>query len=229
LAGVIHTKYWSIGLYEPHAVFSHALILFVLEDFDSFGLLESFIHEAWARDYSGSLETRMRYTASDCFETFPVPPTNTIIGPIGKAYYDHRLQIMLSRKEGLTNTYNCFHDPDVSTADIQKLRDLHVKMDRTVAAAYGRANLDLGHGFHETKQGIRFTISESARREVLSRLLKLNHERYAEEVRQGLHDKKGKAKTPKVGGKTTGGRSRKSKASSEEPSLFDDDVPVGSE
>ena len=68
-------------------------------------------------------------------------------------------------------------------------------MDKAVAAAYGWSDLDLGHGFHETKQGTRFTISESARREVLARLLKLNHERYAEEVEQGLHDKKGKAKT----------------------------------
>ena len=85
-------------------------------------------------------------------------------------------------------------------------------MDNAVAAAYGWSDLDLGHGFHETKQGIRFTISESARREVLARLLKLNHERYAEEVAQGLHDKKkGKAaKTP---------RKSKGKASSE-PSLF---------
>ena len=49
---------------------------------------------------------------------------------------------------------------------------------------------DLSHGFHETKQGVRYTISEPARREVLSRLLKLNHERYAEEVKQGLHEKK---------------------------------------
>jgi len=38
-------------------------------------------------------------------------------------------------------------------------------------------------------QGDRFTISEAARREVLDRLLELNHQRYAEEVAQGLHDK----------------------------------------
>ena len=63
-------------------------------------------------------------------------------------------------------------------------------MDNAVAAAYGWTDLDLGHGFHETKQGVRYTISEPARREVLARLLKLNHERYAEEVKQGLHDKK---------------------------------------
>jgi hypothetical protein len=50
----------------------------------------------------------------------------------------------------------------------------------------------LEHGFHVTKQGLRYTISEEARREVLGRLLKLNHERYAEEVKMGLHEKGGK-------------------------------------
>ena len=94
--------------------------------------------------------------------------------------------MMLARQEGLTETYNRFHDPDETAEDIQKLRDLHVEMDNAVAAAYGWTDLDLGHGFHETKQGLRFTISEPARREVLARLLKLNHERYAEEVAQGL-------------------------------------------
>ena len=126
---------------------------------------------------------------------------------------------MLSRQEGLTKTYNRFHDPDESSADIQKLRDLHVEMDRSVAAAYGWSDLDLGHGFHETKQGTRFTISEAARREVLARLLKLNHERHAEEVAQGLHDKKRGAGSGERGAKKTGTRGRKGKGTSE-PSLF---------
>jgi hypothetical protein len=73
-----------------------------------------------------------------------------------------------------------------------------MEMDNAVAATYGWTDLDLGHGFHETKQGIRFTISEPARREVLGRLLKLNHERYEEEVRQGLLDTKSKAKKPRT-------------------------------
>lgn len=67
-----------------------------------------------------------------------------------------------------------------------------------MANAYGWQDLDLGHGFHQTKQGDRFTISETARREVLDRLLELNHQRYGEEVAQGLHDKKkgrGKSKS----------------------------------
>jgi hypothetical protein len=69
-------------------------------------------------------------------------------------------------------------------------------MDQAVAVAYGWDDLTLDHNFHETKQGIRYTISEAARREILDRLLQLNHQRYAEEVEAGLHDK-GKKKATK--------------------------------
>lgn len=74
-------------------------------------------------------------------------------------------------------------------------------MDQTVAAAYGWSDLDLDHGFHATKQGERYTLSEPARRTVLDRLLALNHQRYEEEVKAGLHDK---------GAKKGGGKKAKS-------------------
>ena len=38
-------------------------------------------------------------------------------------------------------------------------------MDKAVAAVYGRDDLDLDHGFRETRQRIRFTIGDRARRE----------------------------------------------------------------
>lgn len=93
---------------------------------------------------------------------------------------------MRARWEGLTKTYNRFHDPTEVSSDIARLRDLQVEMDDAVAAAYDWSDIDLGHGFHPTKQGSRFTLSEPARREVLTRLLKLNHERHAAEVAVGL-------------------------------------------
>jgi predicted secreted protein len=85
-------------------------------------------------------------------------------------------------------------------------------MDKAVAAAYGWGRavdsgqlsvgseepLELGHDFHETAQGVRFTVSESARREILSRLLKLNHERYEEEQKAGVKEESGKKKEKKV-------------------------------
>lgn len=72
-----------------------------------------------------------------------------------------------------------FNDPSEAAADIARLRQLHVEMDHAVAAAYGWSDLDLGHGFHTTAQGVRYTISEPARRQVLGQLLELNHARYA--------------------------------------------------
>lgn len=117
---------------------------------------------------------------------------------------------------GLTDIQNSLSNPEDDSADIQKLRKLHVEVDHAVAAAYGWTDLDLGHGFHETKQGLRYTISKPARREVLQRLLKRNHERYAEEVKQGLHEKK----RPK---KPSSGRGRKTPASTEGAALFGND------
>lgn len=64
-------------------------------------------------------------------------------------------------------------------------------MDEAVTKAYGWDDLKLEHGFHETKQGLRYTISETARREVLDRLLLLNHQRHEEEVKAGLFEQKG--------------------------------------
>jgi hypothetical protein len=158
------------------------------------------------------MRTDINYSPSDCFETFPfpTPALSPSLAVIGETYHEHRRQIMLTRQEGLTKTYNRFHKPDEHSPDIQELRDLHIEMDNAVAAAYGWSDLDLGHGFHAAKQGIRFTISEAVRREVLARLLTLNHERYEEEVHQGLHDKK----------KASRGRKQKG-ALSNTPTLFD--------
>ena len=214
LVGVLHTKYWSVNFYKDRIVFSHALAVFALEDDASFGLLTSSIHEAWAREYSGSLETRLRYTPSDCYGTFPFYKSKaTLVGSLAKEYDAQRQRIMTSEQKGLTEMYNRFHNSEVAGNDIQELRDLHVEMDKAVTVAYGWDDLKLGHEFHQTKQGLRFTISESSRREVLSRLLKLNHERHAEEVDEGLH-------VPKRAGRK-GGTVEAGVSAPQEGSLFD--------
>jgi hypothetical protein len=179
----LHSVVWvPVG-----SVFNDKVVVFV----DcAFSILQSDIHEAWARYYSSTLRTDMQYTPSACFSTFPFVSEDEACCRIGAEYHECRRKIMLARQEGLTKTYNRFHDPDETSDDLQKLRQLHIELDHAVAVAYGWTDLDLGHGFHQTKQGLRYTISEAARREVLGRLLKLNHERYAEEVRQGLHEKK---------------------------------------
>lgn len=187
-------KYMTLALVPSSYIYSNRLTVFALSGYKYFSLIQSDLHECWARMYSATLETRLSYTPTDCFETFPFPVTFNGLKEIGQKYYQKRKEIMEMLQEGLTKTYNRFHDPEEASNDIKAFRVLHADMDNAVAAAYGWGDLELEHGFHETKQGLRFTISEEARREVLQRLLKLNHERYAEEVAQGLHDKGAKKK-----------------------------------
>lgn len=184
------SKHHAFAFVPASYIYSNALNVFAHDTFEHFALLQSSPHAVWALKHGSKLEDRPRYNVTDCFETFPYPKTWDSMRDIGFVYHDFRQEVMSARGEGLTDTYNRFHKPGEVSADIVRLRALHVDMDQGVAAAYGWTDLDLGHGFHVTKQGERFTISGSARSEVLDRLLQLNHERYAEEERLGLHDKK---------------------------------------
>lgn len=111
---------------------------------------------------------------------------------------------MAQRQEGLTKTYNRLHNSDETADDIAELRELHRQLDTAVATAYGWIDLGrndgaaLRHEFHETKQGVRWTVHPDVRRDILDRLLALNHQRHAEEVAAGQHDKKGGKKKPAV-------------------------------
>lgn len=207
------SKYGNLLFVETNQVISMMLIVLTFDDFGAFALLQSSIHDEWTRFHCSTLETRRRYIPTDCFETFAFPVYLHGLNITGESYYLHRQHIMQTRQEGLTQTYNRFHNPNEKSEDIFQLRTLHKKMDQAVATAYGWTDLDLGHDFHETEQGIRFTISEPAGRIALDRLLAVNHERYEDEVKAGLHEK----------GKKAGGKKKRGTKAKEETEnlLFD--------
>ena len=219
LAISIVTKYLVFVFVNLKWICSHNVRLFAFDKNAEFSILQSNFHNTWVFAQPSSLGQTLRYSATLFFNTFPLPlnidkSSMNILDSIGENYYSLRLQIMSSRQHDITTTYNHFHNPQESAQDIAHLRQLHVKMDNAIAAAYGWQDVELSHGFHETKQGIRYTISEVARREVLTRLLKLNHERYAEEVAQGLHDKK------KKNTRKTSSRKKKVKKDDKQLSIF---------
>ncbi len=183
------TKYVAFGVTEANMVFSHSLSVVAREGFDFFAILSSNVHESWTRKFASYNLSLLRYTPTDCFETFPFPSPDAYLLDIGRRFHDVRSEIMSGRAEGLTEIYNRFHNPEERSEDISRFRTTSVAMDQAVAAAYDWTDLDLGHGFHKTKQGMRYTISEPARYQVLDRLLALNHQRYDEEVKAGLHEK----------------------------------------
>ena len=202
---------------EAKMVFAAPHNVFALEKYADFAVLQSRIHESWARFFGSSMKDDLRYTPSDCFETFPFPegtltpspspragegdksplttltppsplvgegdksplttltppsplvgegdksPLTTLTPPsplvgeggrggegleaIGKTYYEYRADLMVRNNEGLTATYNRFHDPHEDDPEILTLRELHGQMDRAVLAAYGWQDIDTTCGF----------------------------------------------------------------------------------
>ncbi|MBD2150431.1 N-6 DNA methylase [Pseudanabaena sp. FACHB-1277] len=211
-------------------VYNEKIVVFTFDKYSAFLVLQSRIHEIWTRFFSSTLKDDLQYTPSDCFETFPFPTNwenNPQLEAIGKEYYEYRAQLMISNNQGLTATYNRFHDPDEYDQDILKLRDLHNQMDRAVLDAYGWTDLQptceflldyedeeetltpdpspTGRGEkRQKKKPYRYRWADEIRDEVLARLLALNEERYQEEVLRG---DRSEGKSKKAKGKTKGKQS----------------------
>ena len=195
-------QHGAFAFLPADVVYAHTTIVFPLPTHAAFCALQSRPHEIWARFFGSSLEDRLRYTPSDCFETFPFPEgweTHPGLEAAGKAYYDFRAALMVRNGEGLTKTYNRFHDPDEDHPDIAKLRDLHVAMDRAVLDACGWRDLAtdceflLDYAIDEEEWGRRkkpwrYRWPDAVRDEVLARLLALNAERAEAERASGSHE-----------------------------------------
>jgi len=189
------TEYHAVSFVPNGIIFADRLVVFAFDDAYHFALLQSSIHEVWSCRQGFTLESRYCYAPADAFDTFPFPPEEyrraasgewrveempeafQLAACVGAEYHEHRGQIMLARKLGLTKTYNLFHDPACTDADIARLRELHAAMDRAILACYGWQDLEPSHNFYQNDRGqMRFTISLEARRELLARLVVLNLE-----------------------------------------------------
>jgi hypothetical protein len=138
------TQHVGFAFLPTGMVYADSLVVFCLPEFSSFAVLQSRIHDIWARFFGSSLEDRLRYSPSDCFETFPSPgkwQKVERLEQIGQTYYEFRAGLMVRNGEGMTATYNRFHNPDEHDPDILKLRELHEAMDRAVLDSYGWTNL----------------------------------------------------------------------------------------
>jgi hypothetical protein len=222
------TKHLSFTSMPTDLVFTNATYVFTTDRWDYYAVVQSTIHEVWARKYSGALKQDLRYSPSKCFDTFAFPAgqwqnPNPDLAAIGERYHEHRRDLMLRLWLGLTDIYNLFHAPDLEAriatlyakrakssdwrselpaehrplagsltpeearTGIETLRALHVALDQAVLTAYGWQDLPLAHDFQEVEtlpenDRTRYTISPTARKTLLTRLLTLNHQRAAEEA-----------------------------------------------
>jgi hypothetical protein len=193
VTGIV-SKHLMFSFQPNDRVFSHKLYVFPFDDAGYFAALQSRVHEVWSRLLSSTLEERLNYSASDCFETFPFPRDEKFVpggavDAVGEKLYAARAKLMVERQQGLTTTYNQLKDPACTDARILELRTLHEYMDRAVLDAYGWTDIPVPPycpmNDAEKKQ------LEAFEDEVIDRLFALNAERAKEEELLGLSTKKG--------------------------------------
>jgi hypothetical protein len=156
-----HQPNWQLALMASEQVFSDALAVFSLNCLEHLSTLQSTMHEVWARFLGSTMKDDLRYTPTDCFETFPFPAalldsaandpvheaTRQSLEAIGERYHQFRSELMMANNEGLTSTYNRFHDPAETSSGLLQLRTLHEEMDQAVLAAYGWSDVPTTCGF----------------------------------------------------------------------------------
>lgn len=192
LAIALTSNTLAFAFVPTNQIFSNATIVIAWDDYAHFAMLQSDVHTLWARKYGSSMKGDARYTPTDCFQTFPFPNATDQLLEIGADYELFRSKILTKRDIGLTKLYVAMNDPTVLDPQMDDFRELHRQLSLETLDAYGWSDLNLEHGFHEVSylpenDRVRFTISETARVEVLRRLSELNRQRYEEEIAQGLH------------------------------------------
>ena len=160
ITGLIR-KHHAFALVKKGMVYAHTTIVFPLLHKGYFSILQSSIHWFWSDFQGASLEDRPIYTPTTCFQTFPFPwnlqeqsAKSTLVNKCleqtclaGKAYHQIRSELMIANSEGLTDTYNRFHDPSETSPGLLELRRLHREMDQAVLQAYGWSDVPTACGF----------------------------------------------------------------------------------
>jgi len=199
---------YALAMLPNKMVYSSNLTVIAMESFSAWAILQSRVHEVWARLFCATLKDDLAYAPSDCFVNFPFPEgfaTSDQLENAGQRYYEKRAALMVSTHEGLTETYNHFHHPDVRSPEITALRELHATMDQAVLKAYGWHDLaetatceflldfEISEDDEEPsgrararKKPWRLRWPDDFRDEVLARLLDLNQKRAEEERLAGI-------------------------------------------
>lgn len=195
-ATTLTTKHLNFSQVSTDGLFSSSIFVLMSDRWDIFAVVQSALHESWARKYSGTLVDRLSYSCTNCFETFPFPEglwktPNESLARIGRKLHELRREMMRSHQIGLTDMYNLYHSEKVVPStrgqkfhDLLRLRSLSVELDNSVLDAYGWSDIDLEHNLHVADNlleddKIRFTISNVARHKILTHLLDENQKQTA--------------------------------------------------
>lgn len=123
-------EYIPIGFLDKDTVISNSA--FAIYDAEKwlFALLTSKMHNLWVRAVGGSLETRIRYSATLCYNTFPFPK----LTPAEKEELERLAKKILDiRDENFDMTLGEMYNPESMPDD---LREAHHQLDLAVERIY---------------------------------------------------------------------------------------------
>ena len=123
-------KYIPMGYFDEGSIAHNSCMVIGTNDISLFGILTSEMHMVWVRTVGGRLETRYRYSAGLCYNTFPFPSiSDSKKSEIEEAATD----VLIARENYPEKTLADLYDPDKMPLD---LREAHENLDRIVESCY---------------------------------------------------------------------------------------------
>lgn len=123
-------EYIPMGYLEAGYVVSNSAFAIYDAKLWLFGILTSRLHMAWVRTVGGKLETRYRYSAQLCYNTFPFPKLSA---EKKQALSEAAEEVLLTRADHPEKTLAELYDPEKMPED---LRNAHHVLDDLVESCY---------------------------------------------------------------------------------------------
>lgn len=123
-------KYIPMDYITEDNIAADSCMVIGTESLSLFGILTSEMHMVWVRTVGGRLETRYRYSAGLCYNTFPFPSiSDTKKSEIEEA----ATNVLLARENYPEKTLADLYDPEKMPED---LREAHEELDAIVESCY---------------------------------------------------------------------------------------------
>jgi hypothetical protein len=123
-------KYIPVGFVDNDIVVSDSALLVPNVSIDLFGILSSLLHVTWVKTVGGQLETRIRYSAEVCYNTFPVP---LLSESNLQKIENSALKVIETRESHPDKNIEFLYDPDTMPED---LKLAHTSLDEIVEVCF---------------------------------------------------------------------------------------------
>jgi Eco57I restriction-modification methylase/MmeI, target recognition domain len=174
---------WAFAYVSKECVVSSKVLIFKDNSLYRFACLQSGVHRVWCENGTSTIGQAITYNPTMGLALFPFPEDDGDLTLAAKAYLQCRGKVMQELNVGMNDLYRFTHLSEMTSSEVIEFRNQIAALDKAVVAAFGWHDIRLDHGFHEVaylsqRNRVRFTISETARLEILRRLSRLNRQAF---------------------------------------------------